>query len=251
MDSCSHGNPESIDKLGTLRREAYALSEKLRSDRKALASLSPPEDRTSPRRVRRAEALRLNQAVVPHPDVEPILSRPRSKVSGRRRVPVLVNARGVPFLRIKKPQPRSVSRAINSKLETRWKRIQLRERLQKEADMANAEDAWDEFVGETVTQSWSVDILESLREVSQKIQDVDMESARLARGMWRVVLQERELADQEKRERIALRRQRSSARRKARTLSTGNGSDENAVGDGGQKDSEVSRRPAAGDPTNA
>lgn len=173
--------------------------------------------------------------------MEPILSRPRPKVSGKRRVPVLVAVRGeIPFLRIKKPQPRSLSRVINRKLERRWNRILLRQRLQEELDMARAEDSWDEIVGETVTESWRDPLLESLKEVKNKIYMSDVENARVAKEMWEVVLKERELAEKEKRERIALKRQRLSARREAKKASadTDSGNHENAVADGSHKDSE-------------
>ncbi|KAK2755930.1 E2 ubiquitin-conjugating protein mms2 [Arachnomyces sp. PD_36] len=251
VDSCARGNSESISILGTLREEAQSLTEQLRADRKHLADISPPKGRTSPRAIRKAETLRLNKAVKPHPDVEPILSRPRPQVSGRRRVPVLVSARGVPFLRIKKPQPRSLSRAINSKLDRRFKRVQTRERLEGELDMARLEDKWDEMVGETVTDSWSVPILESIREVDQKIKIGDEKNGQLARKMWGVVLKERELAEKEKQERLELKKQRASAKREASRAST---SEENShgdiVADAGHKDSEQSTG-HTGHPSNA
>lgn len=89
--------------------------------------------------------------------------------------------------------------------------------------MARLEDKWDESVGETVTESWSVPILESLREVKNRIWKADKENGRIAAKMWQVVLKERELAEKEKRERIALKKQGLSARREAKKASTSSG----------------------------
>ena len=237
LQSCSRANSESIDQLDTLRREALALSEKIQSERRALAAIYPKQDPNSRQVKARARHQRYCSATRPHADVEPILSRPRPKVSGRRRVPVLVNARGVPFFRIKKPQPRSLSRAIGSKLDNRWNRILRRERLEAELAMARDEDRWDEYVGETVTQSWTVPVLVSLKEVRNQIRASDDENARLAKEMWEVVLKERELAEKEKWERKHERRQRQLARREARrAAAVENSGHINGAEDGDQQD---------------
>lgn len=237
------GNSESIHKLDTLRQETQALSDKIRSERKALGALCLPKNRTSPRIVRKDKIRASNRITKAHPDVEPILSRPRPTVSGIRRVPALVSARGeVPFLRIKKPQPRILSLVIDNKLKRRWNWIVTRQRLDDELEMANAEDRWDAMMGETVEGSWRVPILESLREVKTKIRQSDEANAKLAGKMWEVVLKERELAEKEKNERIALKKQQLAARRKARKASestgTDSGSHENAAADGSYQDSE-------------
>jgi hypothetical protein len=123
---------------------------------------------------------------------------------------VLISARGVPFLRIKKPQPPSLSRALRSKLDNRWKRIVRRERLENELLLARDEDYWDELVGKRHPSSWKECIVSSLKDVDTLIQTGDEKNALLAEKMWEVVLKERELARQEKEERKRLRRQNLS-----------------------------------------
>ena len=57
----------------------------------------------------------------------------------------MVNARGIPFLRLKKPQPKNLSGVIRAKLEKRWNRIVLRDRLQVDLLFAEDEEAWAAF----------------------------------------------------------------------------------------------------------
>lgn len=132
-----------------------------------------------------------------HPDAIPITSRPRPIVSGKRQVPVLINARGVPFLRIKKPQPMNLSGALRSKLENRWRRIERRESLEAALVMAKAEDAWDELTHNKEPDTWSQVISDALMEVNDKIRESDLQNKKLARDMWNVVLAERKLAAEE------------------------------------------------------
>ena len=118
-------------------------------------------------------------------------------MSGKRRIPVLVNARGVPFLRIKKPQPRNLSGVIRRKLERRWHRIETRDRLQSELRFAMDEDAWDVLTYATESCTWAYAIESSLNDVQVKIQDSDRVNRELAERLWDIVLRERKLAVEE------------------------------------------------------
>lgn len=133
-----------------------------------------------------------------HPDATPILSRPRPVVNGRRRVPVLVNARGVPFLRIKKPQPMNLSGVIRSKLDNRWKRVERRERLADDSMLADYEDLWDKLTVGREDVTWAKEVYDALKEVNTRIEDSDVKNKQLADDMWDVVLAERKLAEEER-----------------------------------------------------
>ena len=133
-----------------------------------------------------------------HPDATPILSRPRPVVNGKRRVPVLVNARGVPFLRIKKPQPMNLSGAIRSKLDNRWKRVERRERLTDDSMLAEYEDLWDNLTVGREDVTWAKEVYDALKEVNTRIQESDVKNKQLADDMWDVVLAERKLAEEER-----------------------------------------------------
>lgn len=157
----------------------------------------PPKP-VSPRQARKEQTIRFEQNTSrKHPDAQSILDRPRLSLSGKRKVPVLVNARGVPFLRIKKPQPRNLSGVIRSKLEKRWNRIVTRDRLHVELLFAKDEDFWDHLTRTSEKPTWSEEVKLCLDDVYEKIRETDRQNRELAESMWNIVLEERELAKQE------------------------------------------------------
>ena len=84
----------------------------------------------------------------PYPGAARTLDRPYQNLSGRRHVPTLVNANRVPFLRIKKPQPRFLSRIIRNIVRTRNHRILAGNRLANELPFAQDEEEWDRILYE-------------------------------------------------------------------------------------------------------
>lgn len=117
-----------------------------------------------------------------------------------RKVPVLVNARGIPFLRLKKPQPKNLSGVIRAKLEKRWDRIVLRDRLQVDLLFAEDEEAWDKLTntGPKDRTPWTKDVKSALNDVCARIVETDRGNRDLSEKMWNIVLQERELVSKEK-----------------------------------------------------
>ena len=70
--------------------------------------------------------------------------RPYARVTGQRRVPVLASANGIPFLRLTKPQPASLSRVLRQKLARRMATFHARIELQNYwLPLAQQEDEWD------------------------------------------------------------------------------------------------------------
>jgi hypothetical protein len=158
----------------------------------------------SARALRTLETKRFEEKTrVRHPNTPSILNRPRLVVKGIRKVPVLVNARGLPFLRIKKPQPKNLSGVIRHKLERRWKRILRRDRLTVELLFAKDEDAWDVLTGVQEPSAWSRHYQLALTEVNDQIRESDEAAAELAQKMWNIVLKERVLAEEEEKQRRA------------------------------------------------
>ncbi|KAJ6017627.1 hypothetical protein N7451_001006 [Penicillium sp. IBT 35674x] len=208
LDSATKGNRHDENQITTILAQAKSIKEKSSAVQREISrskSPSPPKP-LSERQLQRQKSIRHEEETwLRHPNAESVLSRPKPKVSGKRQVPVLVNARGVPFLRIKKPQPRNLSGVIRSKLEKRWHRIELRERLQVELLFAKDEDAWDHL---TKTKAgdptlWSASVKASLDDVCQKIKQTDHDNREMSERMWQVVLDERELAAKEDKERQA------------------------------------------------
>ncbi|KAJ5659538.1 hypothetical protein N7507_005989 [Penicillium longicatenatum] len=209
LHSASKGNRQDENQITTILAQAKSIKERYSAIQREISQSKPPSPPKplSERQIQRQKSIyHEKESWLRHPNAEPILLRPKAKVSGKRQVPVLVNARGVPFLRIKKPQPRNLSGVIRSKLEKRWHRIELRERLQVELLFAKDEDAWDHLT-KTKTGDptlWSASVKTSLDDVCQKIKQTDHDNREMSERMWQVVLEERELAAKEEKERQAV-----------------------------------------------
>ncbi|TPX25582.1 hypothetical protein DIZ76_011037 [Coccidioides immitis] len=211
FQACSGGNKQSNQRVDSLLAATKSLLQQTLQERRDQAANTPPPDRTSLAAKERAN--RRPEARRPHPERISILSRPRPVVSGRRHVPVLVNARGIPFLRIKKPQPPSLSCTIRSLLNRRWKRIERRDRLELELVRARDEDRWDALTGQSDILSWEGTVKESLHEVNTIILEADRKNRAMAQRMWEIVLKERELAKKEALE----RRQKTPSEQQAKS----------------------------------
>ncbi|KAJ5679435.1 hypothetical protein N7462_007679 [Penicillium macrosclerotiorum] len=201
LDSASKGHQQDADQLRAILAKAKSLKEE-RAARERDIALSIPQRPISPRQMCKRESVRFQlETSRRHPDAQSVLLRPRQFVNGKRKTPVLVNARGVPFLRFKKPQPRNLSGVLRTMLEKRWHRIVVRERLSADLLFAQDEDAWDHITGVTEDNSWSEEVKSSLDNVCAKIRQTDQQNRSLAERMWQVVLDERALANKEEKER--------------------------------------------------
>jgi hypothetical protein len=179
--------------------------------------------RVSPRQKKRAQNMALqHQTVFRHPDTEPILSRPRPVVTGRRRIPALVSANGIPFLRIKKPQPQNLSRVLRQLHEYKEKLTERRHRLNLETLFAKDEEDWDRLLdgkGQTemfpephvphvphiphmswIEGSWAQSSWNSHNKTVDDNAAHQQKQGDLAEAMWKVVLAERKLAEKEEAE---------------------------------------------------
>ena len=90
----------------------------------------------------------MERDAAPFPGASRTLARPFLNLTGRRHVPVLVNANRVPFLRIKKPQPPFLSRIIRDTVKLREHRLEREARLSREIPFAKDEDEWDQILYE-------------------------------------------------------------------------------------------------------
>ncbi|KAL9020641.1 MAG: hypothetical protein Q9185_002089 [Variospora sp. 1 TL-2023] len=83
----------------------------------------------------------------PHPDARPVLDGLTPLPPGKtRRVPTLVNANHIPFIRFKKPQSPFLSYIIRQKNIEREKRVDRMQALEKQLDIAEKEDQWDKLL---------------------------------------------------------------------------------------------------------
>ncbi|KAK1059003.1 hypothetical protein LTR74_012979 [Friedmanniomyces endolithicus] len=132
---------------------------------------------------------------------------------GKRRVPVLYNAQGVPVLRLSKPQPAALSGYINHRAEVKQKRHDTRHRLTEELAGARWEDGWDGILeretgvregdeegGRGKGSRWTQEISSAREEVGRKLSE-DAEKRRvIGQRMQGVVDRETALAGQEARD---------------------------------------------------
>lgn len=229
VHACNHNSSTALSQLKNLLESTASRAEHTTAYRAALAAARSP---TSPKKLAkiahlRAVATKANSTR--YPGSKPILQRPLplSEIKGgKRRVPNLISAQGVPFLRYSKPQPISLSRVIGQKQERDQRKWTQREGLAADTIIAQWEDEWDEAVqaqmakeqgrgqrslkpadklkgsGETNDQEerWKYEIVSAERELYRQIKENDRKNAELGRTMWEIVVKERELAAQEKRE---------------------------------------------------
>ena len=201
LDHARRGSQHAIEKFSSIISRTKSLKEQQAAEQRKFRELQPSKP-MSPKQIQKEKTKRFEEETSrKHPDAPDILERPYSNVSGSRRVPVLVNARGVPFLRIKKPQPRNLSGVIRSKLEKRWNRIVTRDRLAVELLFAKDEDHWDRLTDTAERSTWSEGVKRALDDVYEKIRKTDRQNRELSERMWQTVLQERALARQESLER--------------------------------------------------
>lgn len=160
--------------------------------------VAPPAKPLTPKKARKEKSIRFQEETNQrHPNATSILNRPRPLGDKKRNVPVLVNARGLPFLRYKKPQPRNVSSVIRTKLGRRWNWIERRDRLKIELLFAKDEEEWDRVTEAKEPSTWSEHPANAIVDVNAKIAHFDMHSKELADNMWKIVLAEKALAEEE------------------------------------------------------
>ncbi|TKA61951.1 hypothetical protein B0A55_11244 [Friedmanniomyces simplex] len=185
----------------------------------------------------------------PHPNTTPTTTNtaktspfarrplPLSELTGGKRlIPVLYNAQGIPVLRFSKPQPAALSGYINHRVEVKQKRHDTRHRLAEELVVAGWEDEWegilsrymgeregvDEGVGEwgrdqdgigegegiggrrvgsaERERGWVYEVLRAREEVEEKLNEEGRRNGVMAGKMQGLVDREREMAARERRE---------------------------------------------------
>ena len=153
---------------------------------------------------------------------------PKASLSGRRHVPVLFSAQGIPVLRIKKPQPKNLSGYLVNRLEQRQRRHDLRHRIEMELELARWEDRWDALVADEVGDEgggedadwgeWSWELRLARREINRLLDEERSRNTEMAGRMQALVDSEREVFAEERRER------KRGKRRRKREVVEGGGS---------------------------
>ena len=215
--------------LKSLLDSTASQAEYIPTYRAALAAARSPTSPDKLRKIAHLKAIATKANSTRHPGSKPVLERPLplSEIKGgKRRIPNLISAQGVPFLRYRKPQPISLSRVIRQKQDLDQKRLTQQEGLRADMTIAQWEDEWDEvtkahmgeergenrdrlvasltssdFATEEIQEeSWRHEPAIAEAELYQQMKETNRKNAELGRQMWMVLAKERELAEQEKRE---------------------------------------------------
>ncbi|KXG50780.1 uncharacterized protein PGRI_063520 [Penicillium griseofulvum] len=196
--SSSHTNQQDAHRITTLIAQARSQKDKYAAMQRKIRPVAPPAKPLTPKQARKEKSIRFQEETSQrHPNATSILERPRSLGDKKRNVPVLVNARGLPFLRYKKPQPRNVSSVIRTKLGRRWNWIERRDRLKIELLFAKDEEEWDRITKTKESSTWYEHPANAIADVNTKIGNFDMHTKELANNMWKIVLAEKALAEEE------------------------------------------------------
>jgi hypothetical protein len=162
--------------------------------------------------------------VAPYPGASKILDRPFLNLSGRRHIPVVVNANRVPMLRLKKPQSPLLSRIIRDQVNTREARILLSNKLDAEVPVARDEDTWDSVLSQSFglhpdngEELWASEINRALHHLHEEQDAAIRKRKAIAERMHEIVEKERALAEEEK---VAIRDEKHKARKARRLIRT-------------------------------
>ena len=190
-----------------------------------ISALPPPPSSAPPPKVSELPKTPRGPRVWPIPGAVPVLSRPHpGPLSGRRQVPKLVNASGIPILRLKKPQSPYLSRIIRNKKEDFQKKVTQLIELQNHLEKVRLEDRWDLIVRDVCGRSevdgdeeneplWAFEVVLTMRDINRKLRKEKEARAQTAKKMYEIVVEERRLAEAEKLQRI---REKKLARRLAK-----------------------------------
>ena len=161
------------------------------------------------------------------PSTKELFSRPQplSQLSGRRHVPVLFSANSIPVLRIKKPQPESLSGFIRHRIEQRQRRHDRKHWLMEQIQFAQYEDLWDKIVEREVgvrdddddgkESTWAEEFEIAKNEVDRLIRLEGKKNVAMAAKMQGIVDRETEMFEEERAERKKAKRVERAKRRGA------------------------------------
>ncbi|KAM0702635.1 hypothetical protein Q7P35_010066 [Cladosporium inversicolor] len=161
---------------------------------------------------------------VTKPSTTELFSRPHplSQLSGKRRIPVLFSANSIPILRLKKPQPQTLSGFIQHRITQRQRRHDRRHWLTEQIRFAQYEDLWDEIVEREVgvadgeeEATWAEEFEIAKQDVDWLIRLEGKKNVAMAARMQGVVDRETERFERERMERKEARRVERAGRKDA------------------------------------
>lgn len=200
----SPSGPLYNDVLSTVREYTRATTERARNPilRKGQEpTLPPPPENWTP-------MLTLVQGATPtSPPVYKPTNRPlpKEQLTGERKVPVLDDTFGFPFLRISRPQSRRLGHQLYNLVKRRVKREELITQLKEEAVYdAEEEDVWEamlerEFgVEDPARTTYVRSVKLSIWHLALALNEEKKHMVARGKAMWEIVEKERALLEEEK-----------------------------------------------------
>ena len=139
--------------------------------------------------------------------------------TGKRQIPKIFSANQIPVLRFKKPQSPALTGYLNSRIEQRQKRHNLRQSLEAQLQVARLEDQWDailedhagvndedsgelegdgDFVYMHMEPRWEREIQFQLSQVNESLNEEKAKNRAMAEKMYAVIDRETKLAEEER-----------------------------------------------------
>ncbi len=151
---------------------------------------------------------------------------PLEQLSGRRHVPVLFSANRIPVLRIKKPQPESLSKYIYQRIQLRQRHLNQRDAMVQLQYVSRCEDEWEQLMAQRLEEEglgkgwsppleprWETAAYEGFHGIDGRLYAMKEKSRIMAERMQDIVDQERELYEQERKDRLEAKERRRVERR--------------------------------------
>lgn len=224
VHACNNKDADALQKLAGLVQSVSAQAEAAAAWRSTLATLKKAPAAGMLAKIEHVKAVGDRTNHVRYHASTPVLERPLplSEIQGgTRRVPNLVTAQGIPFLRYSKPQPISLSRVIRQKVLWNEKNWTQRGVLEEKILIAGFENTWDRILREEhgivdgdaeessvipAEPSWTHEFRSTDAAISEALRAKDRKNAEMGVLMWEVVKKETALKRQEKTERRAARK---------------------------------------------
>ena len=219
LDAAAAGDEKSTSYIAELLAKAPA---KVKADPPAPIL---PKRKSKERREIDISTAMASSSPAAKPSTTELFSRPHplSQLSGKRRIPVLFSANSIPILRIKKPQPESLSGFIKHRIEQRQRRHDRKHWLMEQIQFAQYEDLWDEIVERDVgvrdddgrELTWAEEFEVAKNQVDWLIRLEGKKNVAMAAKMQGIVDRETEMSERERAERREAKRVERAGRRSA------------------------------------
>jgi hypothetical protein len=249
LQACKAGSSTALAQLPDLLESTLSLASSTNAYRTELGPTSSEVARNKLPKIAFIQANANKANHIRQPGVKSILARPLPLdeiPNQRRKIPFLVAAHGIPFLRYGKPQSIGFGRYLRQQRASDAKKWEQKNAIEVTKVLAESEEEWDRILEDhhgvcdgvvqsghagaemvsqrgftqtrrsTIDSSWSQPLWESDQMLYEQLKARTIKRAAMGKKLWQIVLEERELARQEKIQR-RIDRKTQAAQKRAET----------------------------------